>query len=100
MVDIPMEISYEIICALERSPPSNEYLLFDAQPAITMPYTPSEAIAMVYINPTGIGASAMSSVPHFDTHGAANGMTTHVSSAAVKEMAGARMKSGRYAWPG
>src|SRR6476620_6128396 len=32
IVDIPMAISYEIICALERRPPSSEYLLFDDQP--------------------------------------------------------------------
>src|SRR5438876_1994637 len=39
---IPMAISYEIIWAEARRPPSSEYLLFDAQPASTMPYTPSE----------------------------------------------------------
>ena len=34
---MPIAISYEIICALERSPPSSAYLLFDDQPASTMP---------------------------------------------------------------
>ena len=47
MVDMPIAISYEIICALERSPPSNAYLLLDDHPASTMPYTPSEEIASV-----------------------------------------------------
>src|SRR5687767_13863476 len=44
-VDMPIEISYETIWALERSPPSSAYLLFDDHPARTIPYTPSEAIA-------------------------------------------------------
>jgi len=38
IVDMPIAISYEIICALDRSPPSSEYLLFDAQPASATPY--------------------------------------------------------------
>ena len=97
MVDMPIAISYEIICALERSPPSSEYLLFDDQPASTMPYTPSDAIARMKRKPIGIGASAMSIVPHFETHGAPYGITDHVSSAGVNDIAGARMKSGRYA---
>src|SRR3712207_7395420 len=33
MVDIPIAISYETICALERSPPRSAYLLFDDHPA-------------------------------------------------------------------
>src|SRR5437762_12587460 len=37
MVDMPIAISYDTICALERSPPSSEYLLFDDQPASTIP---------------------------------------------------------------
>ena len=44
---IPSAISYEIICADARRPPSSAYLLFDDQPARTMPYTPSELIARV-----------------------------------------------------
>src|SRR6266496_5589541 len=50
---IPRAISYEIICAEARSPPSSAYLLLDAQPASTIPYTPSELIARIYRNPTG-----------------------------------------------
>ena len=45
MVLMPIAISYEIICAEARSPPSSAYLLLDDQPAMVMPYTPSELIA-------------------------------------------------------
>src|SRR5690348_6360988 len=37
IVAIPIAISYEIIWALDRKPPSRAYLLFDDQPASTMP---------------------------------------------------------------
>src|SRR5215467_10785489 len=70
IVDMPIEISYEIICALERSPPSSEYLLFDDHPASTMPYTPSDEIARMNRNPIGSGAIAVSIVPHGESHGA------------------------------
>ena len=94
MVAIPIAISYEIICALDRRPPSNEYLLFDDQPASTMPYTPSDASARMKRNPMGSGASASSIRPHGESHGAPNGITAHVSSAGMKAIAGASMKSG------
>src|SRR3982750_896984 len=100
IVDMPIEISYEIICALERRPPSSAYLLFEAQPAITMPYTPSDAIASVNRNPIGSGASAMSIVPHFESHGAPYGMTAQVSSAGMSAIGGASTNSGVYASPG
>ena len=38
----PARSRSEIICALERRPPSSAYLLLDDQPASTIPYTPSE----------------------------------------------------------
>ena len=41
----PSASSYENICAEERRPPISVYLLLAAQPAITMPYTPSEETA-------------------------------------------------------
>ncbi len=41
----PIETSYEIICADARSAEKNGYFEFDAQPAITTPYTPSELTA-------------------------------------------------------
>ena len=57
---MPIAISYEIICALERRPPSSAYLLFDDQPASTMPYTPSDEIARMKRNPIGRSATTMS----------------------------------------
>src|SRR5256885_14660410 len=100
MVLIPMAISYEIICALERSPPRSAYLLFDDQPASTIPYTPSEEIARMNRNPTGSGASTISTRPQREPHGAANGITAQVMSAGMNDSTGARMKSGRFAASG
>src|SRR5438067_985837 len=97
IVDMPIAISYDTICALDRRPPRSAYLLFDDQPASTMPYTPNEATARMNRNPIGSGASAMSIRPHGDAHGAANGITAHVSSAGMNAMAGARMNNGMYA---
>src|SRR5687768_9295447 len=37
IVDMPIAISYDTIWADDRMPPSSEYLLFDDQPASTMP---------------------------------------------------------------
>ena len=45
IVAMPIAISYDTICALERKPPNSAYLLFDDQPARTMPYTPNEEMA-------------------------------------------------------
>src|SRR5438552_7595846 len=97
IVDIPIAISYDTICALERSPPSSEYLLFEDQPASTMPYTPSDASARMNRKPIGSGASAMSIVPHLVSSGAAIGMTAQVSIAGMNESTGARMNNGRFA---
>src|SRR5213078_2972149 len=100
MVLIPIAISYEIICALERSPPSSAYLLFDDQPASTMPYTPSDEIARMKRKPIGSGASAMSMWPHLESHGAPYGITAQTRSAGMNAITGARMNSGVYASPG
>src|SRR5205823_5544150 len=100
IVAMPIAISYEIICALERNPPSSEYLLFDDQPASTMPYTPSDEIARMNRKPIGIGASAMSMGPQGESHVAPYGITDQTSSAGMNDMTGARMKSGRYAEAG
>src|SRR3954470_2832860 len=97
MVDMPIEISYEIIWALDRRPPRSAYLLFDDQPASTMPYTPSDPIARMNRKPIGIGASAISIVPHRVSSGAANGRTAHVIIAGANDSAGARMNSGMFA---
>src|SRR5688572_10339516 len=77
IVAMPMEISYDTICALDRSPPRSEYLLFDDQPARTIPYTPIDVIARMYRNPIGSDASARSMRPQGDSHGAPNGITAH-----------------------
>src|SRR5512134_1831520 len=53
----PSASSYEIICAEERKPPSIAYLLFDDQPASTMPYTAIEAMDIRYNTPTLISAT-------------------------------------------
>src|SRR5207244_12453544 len=45
---IPRAISQELIWALARMPPSNEYLLFDDRPANPLQYTPSDADAVEY----------------------------------------------------
>ena len=38
----PIETSYEIICAAERSAPRKGYLELDTQPAKIIPYTANE----------------------------------------------------------
>src|SRR3982074_3666995 len=100
MVLIPIAISYEIICALERRPPSSAYLLLEDHPASTIPYTPRELIARMKRKPTGSGASTISISPQREPHGAAKGITAHVTSAGMNESAGARMNSGRFAADG
>src|SRR5579871_6581996 len=45
MMTKPIETSYDTICAAERSAARNGYFEFDAQPAMMMPYTPSEEMA-------------------------------------------------------
>ena len=50
-----------------------------------MPYTPSDEIARMKRNPIGSGASAMSIVPHFESHGAPYGITAQVSSAGMND---------------
>ncbi len=37
---IPIASSYEITCAVDRTPPSSGYVEPDDQPARTSPYTP------------------------------------------------------------
>src|SRR5687767_8571373 len=97
MVDMPIEISYDTICALERSPPSSEYLLFDDQPASTMPYTPSDVSARMNRKPIGRSATTIGMRPQRVGSGDANGITAQAVSAGKNAMAGARMNSGLYA---
>src|ERR1700675_4573473 len=96
IVAIPMEISYEIIWALERRPPSSAYLLFDDQPARTIPYTPSDEIARMKRNPTGRSATTRSILPQRVGMGAPKGITHQVSNAGMNEIIGARTKSGLF----
>src|SRR5258705_3459569 len=52
-MDRPMVTSYEIICAVDRKPPSNGYVDPDAQPPSTMPYTPIAEHASTTSTATG-----------------------------------------------
>src|SRR6185295_4704224 len=47
----PIETSYETICALERSPPSNAYFEFDDQPARIKAKTPTLETLITNNNP-------------------------------------------------
>src|SRR6185436_19410321 len=51
-IDSPNGTSYETICAAERRPPINEYLLFEAQPPRMIPYTAVEVRARISSSPT------------------------------------------------
>jgi len=48
-----MTTSYEIICALDRIPPSSGYVEPDAQPPSTTPYTPIDEQASTTSTDTG-----------------------------------------------
>src|SRR5688500_1975513 len=50
--DVAYASSELIICAEARSPPISEYLLFEDQPASTIPYTPIEVMAKTTSTPT------------------------------------------------
>src|SRR5258705_10620815 len=97
---MPSEISYEIICADARRPPSSAYLLFDDHPASTMPYTPSEPIARMYRKPTGRSATTIGTTPHGDGSGAANGITAKVSRDGPNRISGASVNRVLSAWAG
>jgi hypothetical protein len=43
--DRPIESSYEMTCAVERTAPSSGYVEPEDQPPSTMPYTPTDAHA-------------------------------------------------------
>src|SRR5580658_1376030 len=45
MITKPIETSYDTIWAADRNAARNGYLEFDAQPAMMMPYTPSDEMA-------------------------------------------------------
>src|SRR5215831_18009489 len=100
IVDMPIEISYEIICALERRPPSRAYLLFDDQPASTMPYTPNDVMARMNRKPTGRSAITIEMRPHRESHGAPNGMTAAAMRAGMNASMGASVNIGLFTWAG
>src|SRR3954471_13085541 len=100
MSDMPIAISYDTIWALERNPPSSAYLLFDDQPASTMPYTPSDAMASVNRKPTGRSATTIGMRPQRESHGAPNGMTAQATSAGMNASIGASRKMGLFTCPG
>src|SRR3989338_9198642 len=78
----PIAISYDTICAAERTAPRKAYLELEAHPAMMMPYTPSEGIARRYNNPALTSASAAPSP---------NGITAQADSDGASAMMGARM---------
>src|SRR5215208_1762770 len=96
----PSASSYEIICAEERRPPSIAYLLFDDQPASTIPYTAIEAMDIRYNTPTLISATynvifrpnAVKDSPH--------GITAAIMIEGTSVMTGAQKNMTRSALPG
>ena len=79
----PIAISYDTICAAERSAPRNAYFEFDAQPARMMPYTPTDDSASTYSSPALMLDSTSVSV---------NGTTAHAASAGPSASSGAMKK--------
>src|SRR3989338_1980965 len=77
----PMAISYDTICAAERTAPRKAYLELEAQPAMMMPYTASEVSARIYSNPALRLDSTMPSL---------NGITAHAASDGASAITGAR----------
>src|SRR5204863_9431852 len=51
-IERPNGTSYDTICAAERRPPINEYLLLEAQPPRMIPYTPVDVSARISSSPT------------------------------------------------
>src|SRR5919112_3820621 len=56
-MDRPIATSYEIICALDRRPPSSGYVDPDAHPASTTPYTAIDEQASSTSTDTGTSVS-------------------------------------------
>src|SRR5947209_16732204 len=83
IVDSPMASSYEIICALDRSPPSSAYLLLEAQPPSVMAYTPMLDMAKNSNRPTLMSVTT-------NIGGGPMGMTENVMMAGATARIGAR----------
>ena len=86
----PSVNSYEIICAEERSPPIMAYLLFDDQPASTMPYTAIEAIDIRNSTPTLMFATDCVTVRPNTCTGGPQGMTAAMTIEGTMVITGAR----------
>ena len=86
ITDRPMKTSYEIICAVERRPPSSAYLLCDDQPPSMTAYTASPAIAKKNRIPSSGVAT---------THVGVNGTSANASIIRPIASAGARMNVNR-----
>src|SRR3954452_12854336 len=88
-MDRPIATSYEIICALERRPPSSGYVEPDAQPASTTPYTAIEEQASSTSTETGTSVSCSAVLcPNIDTT-PPNGITEKAVNAVFSEITGA-----------
>src|SRR4051794_4103996 len=88
-IDRPMATSYEIICALDRRPPSNGYVEPDAQPASTTPYTLIDEQASSTSTETGTSVSCNAVWwPNMVTT-PPNGITENAVNAVVAEITGA-----------
>src|SRR3954469_21879011 len=87
-MDRPSATSYEIICALDRRPPSSGYVEPEAQPARTTPYTAIEEHASSTSTDTGTSVSC-SAVrwPNMVTT-PPNGITEKAVNATVAEITG------------
>jgi hypothetical protein len=68
IIVIPIETSYEIICAAERSAPKNEYLELLDQPAIITECTLNDEIAKTYNKPIFKFANANPSPKGITSH--------------------------------
>jgi hypothetical protein len=76
--DNPIATSYEIICALERNAPSNEYLEFEDQPARIRARTPTLETAKTNNKPMLTSVITAQSGP--------NGITENTMNAAATAM--------------
>src|SRR2546430_776705 len=92
-MDRPMATSYEIICALDRRPPSNGYVEPDAHPPSTTPYTPIDEQASTTSTDTGVSVSCNGVMcPKIDTCGP-SGITENAVNAVTVEITGAKKKT-------
>src|SRR5205085_10570086 len=92
MIASPIETSYEIICALERSAPSKAYFEFDDQPARIVASTPTLDTASTNKTPMFTSVMTAQSGP--------NGTTAITTNAATTAIYGAIKKIQRSAFSG